>query len=57
MFSDFIYLALHLDSVTVIVTETRIVLRVYVRFLYHWVNLIRLGGQALAHLLRRLLLP
>ena len=56
MFSDFIYLALHLDSVTVIVTETRIVLRVYVRFLYHWVNLIRLGGQALAHLLRRLVL-
>ena len=56
MLTYFIYLALHLDSVTVIVTETRIVLRVYVCLLYHWVMLIWRGAQALAHLLRRLLL-
>ena len=50
-------MALHLDSVTVIGTETRIVLRVYVCLLYHRVMLIRRCTQALAHLLRCLLLP
>ena len=50
MFSDFIYLALHLDSVTVIVAETRIVLRVSVTFLYHRVVLFRRRiDQALAN--------
>ena len=50
MLSDFIYLALHLDSVTVIVAETRIVLRVSIRFLYHRVVLFsRCIDQALAN--------
>ena len=51
MLSDFIYLALHLDSVTVIVAETRIVLRVSIRFLNHRVVLLfsRCIDQALAN--------
>ena len=57
MLTYFIYLALHLDSVTVIVAKTRIVLRVYVCLLNHWVMLIWRSAQALAYLLRRLLLP
>ena len=41
MLSYFIYLPLHLDSVTVIVAEARIVLRVSVSLLRHGVKLLR----------------